>query len=85
MRYQLDAGYLAYDHIGKGIPLLFIHGYPLSRRIWNPQLAGLSDIASIISVDMAGLNPIHSKLPTVWSYSQKTATGYWSTSNFNYP
>jgi 3-oxoadipate enol-lactonase len=54
MKYPLDNGFLAYEVIGNGIPLLFIHGFPLSRRIWKPQLEGLSDIASIISVDLRG-------------------------------
>jgi pimeloyl-ACP methyl ester carboxylesterase len=54
MKYPLDNGFLAYEVIGNGIPLLFIHGFPLSRRIWKPQLEGLSDIASVISVDLRG-------------------------------
>ncbi len=54
MKFPLDAGYLEYERSGLGIPVLFIHGYPLSRKIWYPQMDGLSDIASIISVDLRG-------------------------------
>ena len=54
MKYQIDNGFLTYDQIGNGIPLLFIHGYPLSRKIWLPQLEVLSSIASIISIDLRG-------------------------------
>jgi 3-oxoadipate enol-lactonase len=54
MKYKLDNGFLAYDRIGTGIPLLFIHGYPLSRKIWLPQIGGLADIASLISIDLRG-------------------------------
>ncbi len=54
MKYPLDEGYLEYERAGVGIPVLFIHGYPLSRKIWYPQMDGLSDIASIISVDLRG-------------------------------
>jgi len=54
MKYQVDNGFIVYDLNGQGIPLLFIHGYPLSRRIWNPQIEGLSDTASVISVDLRG-------------------------------
>ena len=54
MKFNIDDGFLAYDKIGKGIPLLFIHGYPLSRKIWESQLAGLSDIASVVSLDLRG-------------------------------
>ncbi len=54
MNFALDHGFLRYDQVGSGITLLFIHGYPLSRKIWEAQLAGLSDIASIVSVDLRG-------------------------------
>src|SRR4030042_4563960 len=54
MKLILDNGFLAYDQSGKGIPLLFIHGYPLSRKIWLPQISSLSDTASVISVDLRG-------------------------------
>ncbi len=51
---KINNGYLAYNQLGKGIPILFIHGYPLSRRIWELQEPGLSDIASIIAIDLRG-------------------------------
>lgn len=54
MKIQFDNGFLEYDKLGIGIPLLFIHGYPLSRKIWVPQMDGLSDQAMIISVDLRG-------------------------------
>lgn len=54
MKFPLENGYLAYDRIGTGIPLLFIHGYPLSRRIWGPQIKAISGVASVISVDLRG-------------------------------
>ena len=34
--------------------MLFIHGYPLARKMWNPQLKGLSDIATMLSIDLRG-------------------------------
>jgi 3-oxoadipate enol-lactonase len=54
MKFQLENGFLAYDQSGKGIPLLFIHGYPLSRNIWNAQLNGLSDAALMVRLDLRG-------------------------------
>ena len=54
MKLQLSDGYLVYDHYGRGTPLLFIHGYPLSRKIWYPQIKGLSDIATVIALDLRG-------------------------------
>lgn len=54
MKFQIESGYLAYETTGNGIPLLFIHGYPLSRKIWEAQAQELQDIAGVISVDLRG-------------------------------
>ena len=43
MKIYIDDGFLEYERLGNGIPLLLIHGYPLSRMIWLPQMVGLSD------------------------------------------
>ena len=51
---RLNDFLMAFDDIGAGIPLLFIHGYPLSRMMWQPQLEGLSDIARVIAPDLRG-------------------------------
>lgn len=45
---------LHYSDQGGDQPLLMIHGYPLNRRLWQPQLSGLSDIARVIAVDLRG-------------------------------
>jgi 3-oxoadipate enol-lactonase len=54
MKLYIDDGFLEYDRQGHGIPLLLIHGYPLSRMIWIPQMDGLSDLSSLISIDLRG-------------------------------
>lgn len=54
MKLAMDNGYIVYQIIGNGIPLLFIHGYPLSRKIWDPQLKELSKLARIITLDLRG-------------------------------
>ena len=54
MKFQIDNGFLEYEIIGRGIPVLFIHGYPLSRKMWLPQLNGLFNQARLISVDLRG-------------------------------
>jgi pimeloyl-ACP methyl ester carboxylesterase len=45
---------MAYEAKGSGVPLLLIHGYPLSREIWRPQLEGLAEIARVIAPDLRG-------------------------------
>jgi 3-oxoadipate enol-lactonase len=54
MLIQLQNLRIAYDDLGDGQPLLFIHGYPLSRRIWQPQMAGLAMDARLLAIDLRG-------------------------------
>jgi len=52
MRAQLSNIVLAYDASGSGRPLLLIHGYPLNRSLWRPQLDNLTDAARVIAPDL---------------------------------
>lgn len=45
---------IAYEDQGSGLPLLLIHGFPLSRRIWHPQIRGLSNEFRLIAPDLRG-------------------------------
>jgi len=54
VRIQLNDIMMAYDDAGRGRPLLLIHGYPLSRTLWEPQLASLPDAAHLIAPDLRG-------------------------------
>ena len=45
---------MAYSENGEGQPLLFVHGYPLNRRMWQPQIDGLADMARVIAPDLRG-------------------------------
>ncbi len=45
---------LAYDDRGTGLPLLLIHGFPLSRSIWAPQLTALQGEFRVIAPDLRG-------------------------------
>jgi pimeloyl-ACP methyl ester carboxylesterase len=45
---------LAYDDSGAGLPLLLIHGFPLSRAMWAPQREALRDSFRIIAPDLRG-------------------------------
>lgn len=42
------------DTGGDGIPILFIHGYPLSSRLWGPQIEALAGAARVIAPDLRG-------------------------------
>jgi pimeloyl-ACP methyl ester carboxylesterase len=46
---------LNYDDRGSGLPLLLIHGFPLSRQMWRPQLGVLPDAGfRVIAPDLRG-------------------------------
>src|ERR1700761_2002134 len=53
---KLDTGELtiAYEDTGRGQPVLFIHGYPLGRRMWRPQLEGLLGSMRLVTPDLRG-------------------------------
>ncbi|MGB9669460.1 MAG: alpha/beta fold hydrolase, partial [Anaerolineales bacterium] len=45
---------MAYDDVGSGKAILFIHGFPLTRKMWQPQMEGLSAHFRIIAPDLRG-------------------------------
>lgn len=46
---------LAYDEQGTGRPVLLIHGFPLCRRMWQPQLGPLAGAGyRVIAPDLRG-------------------------------
>jgi 3-oxoadipate enol-lactonase len=46
---------MAYDDTGgEGTPLLLIHGFPLDRTMWAPQLHALAPAARVIAPDLRG-------------------------------
>jgi len=46
---------IGYDEVGTGkTTLLLLHAFPLDRTMWEPQLAGLADVARIVALDLPG-------------------------------
>lgn len=46
---------LAYSDSGSGSPVvLLVHGYPLNRSMWDPQLGALRQVARVIAPDLRG-------------------------------
>ncbi|MDA1312789.1 MAG: alpha/beta fold hydrolase [Acidobacteria bacterium] len=43
------------DVRGGGVPLLLIHGFPLHKGMFEPQLEGLSTVAKVITFDVPGV------------------------------
>lgn len=45
---------IAYERVGNGPPLVFVHGAAFDSRMWQPQLAALADEFTVVAWDEAG-------------------------------
>ena len=43
-----------YAEKGQGRPVLFVHGFPLDRTLWDEQLGGLTECGRLIAPDLRG-------------------------------
>ena len=48
---SLDIGY---DDVGTGVPLLFVHAFPLNRTMWAPQVSALVERCRCVAADLRG-------------------------------
>jgi len=53
MKFRIGGGEIAYDVTGHGTTLLLLHAFPLSRRMWEPQL-GIAAVQAV-RFDVRGL------------------------------
>ncbi len=51
---QLNGIDLSWDDVGAGVPVVFLHGFPLDRTFWKPQLSALIEQARCIAPDLRG-------------------------------
>jgi 3-oxoadipate enol-lactonase len=54
MDFEVDDVRLAVDIVGHGNPILFIHGFPISREMWRHAADALSDRWTCINPDLRG-------------------------------
>ena len=45
---------IAYERVGEGPPIVFVHGAAADSRLWRPQLARLADEFTVIAWDEPG-------------------------------
>ena len=45
---------IAYERVGEGPPLVFVHGAASDARLWRPQLAALADEFTVVAWDEPG-------------------------------
>lgn len=54
MKARINGIDLAYSDEGKGLPIIFLHAFPLNRTMWEPQAAELKDRYRVITIDLRG-------------------------------
>ncbi len=70
-----DGVEIAYEDVGTGIPVAFIHGFPHNRSLWAPQVSGLLDRARCIAPDLRGFGDSSRSGPfSVDQYADDVAT-----------
>jgi pimeloyl-ACP methyl ester carboxylesterase len=51
---EADGVAIAYERVGEGAPLVFVHGAAEDGRAWQPQLAALGDEFTVVAWDEPG-------------------------------
>jgi len=54
MKAHINGVDLAYTDQGQGTPIVFVHGFPFSRVMWDPQVKVLSGQFRVITLDLRG-------------------------------
>jgi len=54
MRIRIDDLELAYSDEGSGVPVLFVHGFPFRRGVWDEQVRALRSSYRVIAPDLRG-------------------------------
>ena len=66
MKALINGVTINYSDQGQGLPLVFIHAFPLSKAMWQPQVDALSASYRIITLDLRG----HGESDTVlWNWT----------------
>lgn len=52
--HTIDGISLFYEDRGKGLPVVLLHGFPLSHEMWSAQAQDLSSVARVICPDFRG-------------------------------
>ncbi|MFO0774534.1 MAG: alpha/beta fold hydrolase [Nitrospiraceae bacterium] len=63
---DIDGVKIALTDEGSGSPIVLLHGFPLNRRMWDPQRETLAAHARVIAIDLRGHGDSDAPL---WRYS----------------
>ena len=50
----IDGLDIGYDDVGSGMPVLFVHAFPLNRTMWAPQVSALVERCRCVAADLRG-------------------------------
>ncbi len=65
---------IAYDDVGSGLPVVFLHAFPLNRTMWDPQVTTLVAESRCIAIDFRGLGESRGNPPyTMDQYADDVA------------
>jgi pimeloyl-ACP methyl ester carboxylesterase len=51
---EIDGARIAYDDIGEGMAIVFLHAFPLNRTMWTPQTSALAGDWRCLTIDVRG-------------------------------
>ena len=51
---QVENASIGYDDIGAGMPVVFLHAFPLDRTMWAPQISALAGERRCLAIDVRG-------------------------------
>jgi pimeloyl-ACP methyl ester carboxylesterase len=54
MKHRIGQPELAWEEAGRGAPVVFLHAFPLNRKMWAPQVAALAAGYRVITPDFRG-------------------------------
>ena len=54
MKAVINGVTVGYTDQGNGTPLVFIHAFPLSKTMWQPQVDAMKDSYRVITIDLGG-------------------------------
>jgi len=54
---------IAFDDIGSGLPVVFVHAFPLNRTMWDPQVTALVGECRCIPIDLRGFGDSKASAP----------------------
>jgi len=71
---RCDGIEVGYDDVGAGLPVVFLHPFPLDRSYWSPQVAAVAARCRCIAPDMRGFGETAAAPPyTMEQYADDVA------------